>query len=112
MNRLTPWSTNQFQMRPARSCTYERGNRSDLDADAVCRLEHPTTVSVRHGQGYSRYEGPVSRQLHQTLTVHVPRRTIRCSQIYEPEIWTILGDERAIYQRLFILPNGWPRNSS
>jgi len=71
MNRLTPWSNDPISDSPG-EVIYLRDEESG-DFWTPTPLPHgpTTTVTVRHGQGYSRYTHD-SRNLYQDLLVFVP----------------------------------------
>ena len=71
MNRLTPWSNDPVSDTPGEVIYLRDEETGAIWTPTPLPLGDPGTVSVHHGQGYSRYESQ-GRQLHQTLTVHVP----------------------------------------
>jgi cellobiose phosphorylase len=71
MNRLTPWSNDPISD-PQGEVVYLRDEETgDFWTPTPLPLGPRATVTVRHGQGYSRYTH-VSRDLNQDLLVFVP----------------------------------------
>ena len=71
MNRLTPWSNDPTSDSPG-EVTYLRDEETgDLWTPTPMPLGPTATVTVRHGQGYTRYTHD-SRNLYQDLLVFVP----------------------------------------
>ncbi|MCA1409368.1 glycosyl transferase [Ensifer sp. IC3342] len=71
MNRLTPWSNDPVSDTPGEVVYLRDEETGEVWSPTPLPLGERAFVTVRHGQGYSRYESD-SRKLHQTLTVHVP----------------------------------------
>ena len=71
MNRLTPWSNDPVSD-PSGEVIYLRDEETgDFWTPTPLPLGPQATVTVHHGQGYTRYTN-VSRDLHQDLVVFVP----------------------------------------
>ena len=72
MNRLTPWSNDPVSDPPG-EVVYLRDEETGavVDANAPCREGPVAAVTVRHGQGYTRYSRR-SHGLEQELLVLVP----------------------------------------
>ncbi|APG84935.1 protein NdvB [Sinorhizobium americanum CCGM7] len=71
LNRLTPWSNDPVSDSPS-EIIYLRDERTgEVWTPTRLPLGQASTSTVRHGQGYSRYEG-VGRLLHHEIIVHVP----------------------------------------
>ena len=71
MNRLTPWSNDPVSD-PSGEVIYLRDDETgDFWTPTPLPLGPRATVTVHHGQGYTRYTH-VSRDLHQDLLVFVP----------------------------------------
>ena len=70
-NRLTPWSNDPVSDTPGEVLYLRDEETGEIWTPTPLPLGKPTTASVQHGQGYTRYEAQVG-QLHQILTVHVP----------------------------------------
>lgn len=71
MNRLTPWSNDPTSDSPAEVIYLRDEESDDVWTPTPLPLGPSATVTVRHGQGYSRYTHH-SRNLHQDLLVFVP----------------------------------------
>jgi len=71
MNRLTPWSNDPISNTPGEVVYLRDEETGEFWSPTPSPLGERAFVTVRHGQGYSRYESD-SRKLHQSLTVHVP----------------------------------------
>ena len=71
MNRLTPWSNDPTSDSPGEVIYLRDEETGDFWTPTPLPLGPRATVTVRHGQGYTRYSH-VSRQLHQDLLVVVP----------------------------------------
>ncbi|MGI0524717.1 GH36-type glycosyl hydrolase domain-containing protein [Rhizobium giardinii] len=70
LNRLTPWSNDPVSDPPGEIVYLRDEETGELWSPTPLPLGQGAVVTVRHGQGYSRYESD-SRSLHQELTVHV-----------------------------------------
>ncbi|WP_095087769.1 GH36-type glycosyl hydrolase domain-containing protein [Mesorhizobium sophorae] len=73
LNRLTPWSNDPVSDPPGEIIYIRDEETGEHWTPTPLPLGQGTVVTVRHGQGYSRYESN-SRSLHQELTVHVPSK--------------------------------------
>ncbi|MDX1123355.1 glycosyl transferase [Sinorhizobium medicae] len=71
MNRLTPWSNDPVSDTPGEVIYLRDEESGDVWTPTPLPLGHETSVTVHHGQGYSRYVSR-SRRLSHELTVHVP----------------------------------------
>jgi cellobiose phosphorylase len=71
MNRLTPWSNDPTSDPPSEVVYLRDEETGDFWTPTPLPLGHGTLVTVRHGQGYTRYTH-VSRHLSQDLLVFVP----------------------------------------
>jgi len=71
MNRLTPWSNDPTSDSPGEVIYLRDEETGDLWTPTPMPLGPTATVTVRHGQGYTRYTHD-SRNLHQDLLVIVP----------------------------------------
>lgn len=71
MNRLTPWSNDPVTDAPGEVLYLRDEETGDVWTPTPLPLGPGAVVTVRHGQGYSRYETD-SRHLRQELTVTVP----------------------------------------
>ena len=70
MNRLTPWSNDPVTDAPGEVLYLRDEETGDIWTPTPLPLGPGAVVTVRHGQGYSRYTS-FSRQLSQELTVSV-----------------------------------------
>ncbi len=73
LNRLTPWSNDPVSDPPGEIVYLRDEETGELWTPTPLPLGQGAAVTVRHGQGYSRYESD-SRLVHQELTVHVSWR--------------------------------------
>ena len=73
MNRLTPWSNDPVSDTPSEVVYLRDEETGEVWTPTPLPLGLRAVVTVRHGQGYSRYDSH-SRHLHQKLSVHVPPR--------------------------------------
>ncbi len=71
MNRLTPWSNDPTSDSPSEVIYLRDDETGDFWTPTPLPLGPTATVTVRHGQGYTRYTH-ASRNLHQDLLVFVP----------------------------------------
>ena len=71
MNRLTPWSNDPTSDSPGEVIYLRDEDTGDFWTPTPLPLGPTATVTVRHGQGYTRYTHD-SRNLHQDLLVFVP----------------------------------------
>ena len=71
MNRLTPWSNDPVSDAPGEVVYLRDEETGEVWTPTPLPLGHRAAVTVRHGQGYSRYES-ISQNLDQKLTVYVP----------------------------------------
>lgn len=71
MNRLTPWSNDPTSDPPSEVIYLRDEETGEFWTPTPLPLGPRTTVTVRHGQGYTRY-AHVSRNLNQDLLVFVP----------------------------------------
>jgi cellobiose phosphorylase len=71
MNRLTPWSNDPTSDSPGEVIYLRDEDTGDLWTPTPMPLGPTATVTVRHGQGYTRYTHN-SRNLYQDLLVFVP----------------------------------------
>jgi cellobiose phosphorylase len=71
MNRLTPWSNDPTSDSPGEVIYLRDEETGDLWTPTSMPLGPTATVTVRHGQGYTRYTHD-SRNLYQDLLVIVP----------------------------------------
>lgn len=71
LNRLTPWSNDPVSDPPSEIIYLRDEQTGEFWTPTRMPLGQSSTNTVRHGQGYSRYES-VGRLLHQEMTVHVP----------------------------------------
>jgi cellobiose phosphorylase len=71
MNRLTPWSNDPVSDAAGEVVYLRDEETSEVWTPTPLPLGDRAVVTVRHGQGYSRYESH-TRSLRQQLTVHVP----------------------------------------
>ena len=71
MNRLSPWSNDPTSDPPGEVIYLRDEETGDFWTPTPLPLGPRATVTVRHGQGYTRY-AHVSRNLHQELLVFVP----------------------------------------
>ena len=71
MNRLTPWSNDPTSDPPSEVVYLRDEETGDFWTPTPLPLGPTATVTVRHGQGYTRYTH-VSRNLDQDLLVFVP----------------------------------------
>ena len=71
MNRLTPWSNDPTSDPPGEVIYLRDEETGDFWTPTPLPLGPRATVTVRHGQGYTRYTH-VSRSLNQDLLVFVP----------------------------------------
>ena len=71
MNRLTPWSNDPVSDTPGEVVYLRDEETGEVWTPTPLPLGRRAAVTVRHGQGYSRYES-ISRNLHQKLIVYVP----------------------------------------
>ncbi|MFA1621391.1 GH36-type glycosyl hydrolase domain-containing protein [Rhizobium mongolense] len=71
MNRLTPWSNDPVTDAPGEVVYLRDEETGDVWTPTPLPLGPGAVVTVRHGQGYSRYASH-SRHLNQELTVSVP----------------------------------------
>ncbi len=69
LNRLTPWSNDPVSDPPGEVVYLRDEENGEIRTPTPLPLGHSTTV--RHGQGYTRYEGH-DGALHHEMTVHVP----------------------------------------
>ena len=73
MNRLTPWSNDPVSDTPGEVIYLRDEETGEVWTPTPLPLGLRAVVTVRHGQGYSRYDSH-SRHLHHKLSVHVPPR--------------------------------------
>ena len=71
MNRLTPWSNDPVSDAPGEVVYLRDEETGEVWTPTPLPLGHEAGVTIRHGQGYSRYESS-SRNLHHDLVVYVP----------------------------------------
>ena len=71
MNRITPWSNDPVSDPPSEVVYLRDEDTGDFWTPTPLPLGPAATVTVRHGQGYTRYTH-VSRGLNQDLLVFVP----------------------------------------
>ncbi|KQV32700.1 glycosyl transferase [Rhizobium sp. Root1203] len=71
MNRLTPWSNDPIADMPGEVLYLRDEETGDIWTPTPLPIGPGAAVTVRHGQGYSRYIGH-SRHLNQELTISVP----------------------------------------
>jgi cellobiose phosphorylase len=71
MNRLTPWSNDPISDSPSEVIYLRDEDTGDFWTPTPLPLGPMATVTVRHGQGYTRYTH-YSRNLYQDLLVFVP----------------------------------------
>ena len=71
MNRLTPWSNDPTSDSPSEVIYLRDDETGDFWTPTPLPIGPTATVTVRHGQGYTRYTH-ASRNLHQDLLVFVP----------------------------------------
>ncbi len=71
MNRLTPWSNDPVSDASGEAIYLRDDETGDFWTPTPLPLGPRATVTVRHGQGYTRY-AHISRDLHQELLVFVP----------------------------------------
>ena len=71
MNRLTPWSNDPTSDSPGEVIYLRDEETGDLWTPTPLPLGPTATITVRHGQGYTRYTHH-SRDLYQDLCVFVP----------------------------------------
>lgn len=70
MNRLTPWSNDPISDAPGEVVYLRDEETGDVWTPTPLPLGQRTEVTVRHGQGYTRYES-TSSGLHQDMAVYV-----------------------------------------
>lgn len=71
LNRLTPWSNDPVSDSPGEVIYLRDERTAEVWTPTPLPLGRPSATTVRHGQGYTRYESTHGR-LHQEMTVHVP----------------------------------------
>ncbi|MCM3901578.1 MAG: hypothetical protein ND866_07710, partial [Pyrinomonadaceae bacterium] len=71
MNRITPWSNDPTSDSPGEVIYLRDEETGDFWTPTPLPLGPTATVTIRHGQGYTRYTHD-SRNLHQDLLVFVP----------------------------------------
>ncbi|NRP74509.1 Cellobiose phosphorylase [Ensifer psoraleae] len=71
LNRLTPWANDPVSDSPSEVIYLHDEETGELWTPTALPLGQSFAIAVRHGQGYSRYEG-AHGFLHHQLTVHVP----------------------------------------
>lgn len=70
LNRLTPWSNDPVSDSPSEVIYLRDEETGELWTPTPLPLGQSSAITVRHGQGYSRYEG-AHGFLHHEMTVHV-----------------------------------------
>ena len=71
MNRLTPWSNDPVSDPPGEVIYLRDEETVRSGRPRPCRVDHAQPITVRHGQGFTRYTH-VSRRLDQDVLVLVP----------------------------------------
>ena len=71
LNRLTPWSNDPVSDSPSEVIYLRDEETGELWTPTPLPLGQSSAIAVRHGQGYSRYDGTQGR-LHHQMMVHVP----------------------------------------
>ncbi|NRP21296.1 Cellobiose phosphorylase [Ensifer adhaerens] len=71
LNRLTPWSNDPVSDQPGEIVYLRDESTATLWTPTTLPLGQASATTVRHGQGYTRYESDLGL-LHHELTVHVP----------------------------------------
>lgn len=71
LNRLTPWSNDPVSDPPGEVVYLRDEQTGEVWTPTPLPLGHSSSSNVKHGQGYTRYEG-ASGTLRHEMTVHVP----------------------------------------